>query len=471
MASNNEQGIQRFYSELDALDLGSELRVERVLTPGVSNARLRKITERLAGALGDTSTTTIRRGGFTFFPNTRLAAGRPECPEITCRLERLDKLARFASLYSDCVYLPDYFQDHPDRADLVDPVSWRYDVYADLVIMNRYRELFEAGLFQLWSPEEHVCDNCLARWVDETGTLAVEIEQYVNRMRGKLNRKGTVQFVHQRDWYPDHEYAFLYKGFRDLLPHGSMLLSLSDPPKALSRQLSIQMASSGPEALHLTRASISRRRLLDNPLELVAHDAILQYLAAQVFGSGYLTDRSIDADLLDTINQRTDFRWHNEVVQSKVVYEMPFILKGSLQDLLRLRQDEADAFITYRSALNEAIKSYLAEHDNLSENLAQQIYLDIVQPKGAALAQRVKSTQEGLRKTSKRKTLMAFGVFGIGLASVLGIGGLAPMLGTIGGAALAQAAILDHLKARDIPKDVLQDSFYFLWKATRVVRE
>src|SRR5215471_15535022 len=49
---------------------------------------------------------------YTHAASNSLSGGRAICGGLDCRLERISELARFALMYSDCVYIENPFSDY-----------------------------------------------------------------------------------------------------------------------------------------------------------------------------------------------------------------------------------------------------------------------------------------------------------------------------------------------------------------------
>jgi hypothetical protein len=61
---------------------------------------------------------------FNFVANSGLSAQTSgPCVEWNCRLRRVDRLARFAALYSDRIYVQNYFDQYPDHMPHM-PTKW-----------------------------------------------------------------------------------------------------------------------------------------------------------------------------------------------------------------------------------------------------------------------------------------------------------------------------------------------------------
>jgi hypothetical protein len=124
----------------------------------------------------DNAKPPLHTSPFSFMPNSNMTAQHFFCPEWDCRLNRVDKLSRFAVFYSDLIMFPNYFSyyDHlSGRLTQHEELTLRYNFIGDIKIINKIKPLLNAGLIKFTQSNGHI---------------------------ERFNRTSQEQFV---DWYTD----------------------------------------------------------------------------------------------------------------------------------------------------------------------------------------------------------------------------------------------------------------------------
>jgi hypothetical protein len=103
-----------------------------------------------------------------FAPSTTLSlgGGRAVCINIDCRMQKLQELGRFAGLYADRVYVPNFFTDHLPASHAAPGNSddeARQAFYDDLALIGTIRPLVEAGLVVPVTAGDEYCPHCVAK--------------------------------------------------------------------------------------------------------------------------------------------------------------------------------------------------------------------------------------------------------------------------------------------------------------------
>jgi hypothetical protein len=143
---------------------------------------------------------------------------------------------------------------------------------------------------------------------------------------------------------------------------------------------------------------------------------------------------------------------------------VPFLNGVSADELLELRKSEADAFISFRHGFAKAVDAYIkAKIGKLTEQDAEAIFRDVIEPKLARLNQKVSTASKSVFRKSSAGVL--------GWAAAISIGfyfgfvessliAAAKALGLTKVAADLTAGLLET-KGQDVIRD---ENMYFLWK-------
>ncbi|MFC1928360.1 hypothetical protein ACFLXK_01995 [Chloroflexota bacterium] len=115
----------------------------------------------------DSSPTNDNLGldNYSFLANSNMSAYPGSgCIESKCRLNRIEQLARFNILYSDCLYLKNYFayyqHAHSSILDEYDKESLRYSIAGDVKILLKIKPLLLSGIAKFLPTMVMLCSSC-----------------------------------------------------------------------------------------------------------------------------------------------------------------------------------------------------------------------------------------------------------------------------------------------------------------------
>jgi hypothetical protein len=105
----------------------------------------------------------IKNPLFSHTASMSLGGGSIECCYVGCRIERIRKLARFAIMYSDKVFVDNFFAAYTDLDPKEDLVTVKQDFIEDLMVINEISPLLEKGVVDLFTPPKDICFSCQAK--------------------------------------------------------------------------------------------------------------------------------------------------------------------------------------------------------------------------------------------------------------------------------------------------------------------
>lgn len=149
---------------------------------------------------------------------------------------------------------------------------------------------------------------------------------------------------------------------------------------------------------------------------------------------------------------------------SNVLFELQFptLSQVPVAELLRLRAQEADSFIAFRSALAQAARTMLTERDSDNPKaIADAIRLDIVEPELARLNLKFKGAQRAMR----RKTAFTIALTTVATACGLIVDGATGAFGGAGLGLVTSGALATASKFCDTKAEIEGSDMFFLWKA------
>lgn len=409
---------------------------------------------------------------YTFVANADMSAQHSSCPAWSCRLRRIDGLARFSALYSDCVYIRNYFVDYEHLpSNRYEEYNFRYLLAGDLKIMIALKPLMTAGVVRFVQPPEpgfHMCPSCAERLIPTFKEVNSALEKHISVLDEKYIEQTSATLYHT-PVFPGEPYTIEASGPEELYENGQTLFTRARLPRSLLARLKSTPNGSVAKGLQLSKSEIAKAGFVQDSLRVIAIDIWMQYLMSRVSGMNlkYLTNRDIDISFLEAVTKDEDFKRYNNVLRNHLIYELPILQDVPLTAMLDIRRNEYDAFLTYRDGMNKVIKEYISQRKKLSSLEAREIHEDIVQPKLNELNARVKSIKRSLLRKPALDITIAVGILTIGLYSNLLTPEAGKIVAALGGIPALKSLIQSIVEAAQTPQEIRNDSFYFLWKLSK----
>lgn len=397
---------------------------------------------------------------FIFVPNGDIS-GTGGCGEISCRQRRAQKFAIFSALYADKVYIQLEFitNEHYDLLDLDEIeqdqelcINFKLALLKDLSIILVYKELIQNDIVCITPSHKMMCPNCFQNEV--LGKHRFDIDsiqkEYLRKARVTLidydeeERIAKVGIKGVDEFFPDHDLFWIVtdKGSLDKLKYeqaGQVIRNKNYTEEFASHFIEEEIMST----MYTTKYCYEQKgKLVTNKLS----DAM--FLAKE-------KEKNIISDMMDYINILPE-------------YDLLISENLPLKDVVRLRQEESEAFNKYRIALNCAVVE-----QNKTSNIVDwnKIYDDIIYPELNNLDLKMKQIKTG-RLNRFFGTMVVVGTTIV--ASRYGnlinpnLFSSAQAFGTTIGAAGANF-ILDKMS---IQKSELQNNdYFFLWKLRKKVNK
>jgi hypothetical protein len=93
--------------------------------------------------------------------------GRDKCERLEHRLDNVLQLANFSALYSDRIYVGNFFWDYDDDFAQRPKQMLQHDLFTDITLATAVRPLIEADLLRFFSPTVHICKDCIEKEIGE----------------------------------------------------------------------------------------------------------------------------------------------------------------------------------------------------------------------------------------------------------------------------------------------------------------
>ena len=383
------------------------------------------------------------------------------CWEVECRIQKARELAQFAAFYSDKVYIRNFFVDHLQHLESEkypnEPLMQNTFVN-DLAVFQSLRPLIEAGIvIPIVTP--HHCPHCFVQEIlhqDDDKRLSGALEGLAKRYLQELNYS----------FYKDQKGLFnvVMEGPDDLLEHSYLAIVTSEPPPHYKMDRKFRKQVDKGEKIRLTKKIVSEMQLNIQLTDRVYQNVVFELAASQCLNTSYVTERDLEIKFLNAITTNKTVRARNQAIREHLTCIVPFINNISTADVLKLRNNEGEAFIRFRQALNKAVDESLSSGQDFTEGTARQLYQGVIRPELTNLDDKIHSA----RKTLLRDTAIKVGVW----SAAIGIGlytGIVPEGLAIAAKALGLTKVMADLGEAVLKKlrpesEIKGADMYFLWK-------
>ena len=397
---------------------------------------------------------------YAFSSSLSLDGGSYPCSTLSCRLEKAKKLAQFAALYNDKIYINYYpvdYLSHPEEINSSELERLQLTLFNDLEVLAYLRPLIEA---QKIIPISHpkYCPHCLA--IKSFGSDADQrfrnifdglVKRYSNEITVTLERLSDTYFL-------------VAYGPEELLSHGAHVFMFKTGFPNMEKIPNVLSQLEDGKEFTLSPSQVRKIKLDQGLATVVRNNLGFELASTQSINTNYLTDSSLDIDILRNLSGNPAIDERNQIIQKHLTCLVPFVENADPEDLLKIRQNEGDAFIIFRNSLNQVIDEYKERGNFFTENDAREIFGDMIEPKLAQLNTKVKAAQKSLIKNTVSK------IAGWGAAISFGwYAGLLPTDLATAATALGLTKIVAELTESILSKsntgDTIQDEpMYFLWK-------
>jgi hypothetical protein len=133
-----------------------------------------------------------------------------------------------------------------------------------------------------------------------------------------------------------------------------------------------------------------------------------------------------------------------------------------IRTVLKIRREEPEAFIRYRSTLNQVVQTYVKPGEVLTPKQAAELYHDHIRPELAELRIKAKTSFRAAVRKSVSKVLVSGAALSIGIMGGLLPNELGKLFTAIGGMKVL-TDIGDAIAAiQRRPYEIRNDNLYFL---------
>jgi hypothetical protein len=207
--------------------------------------------------------------------------------------------------------------------------------------------------------------------------------------------------------------------------------------------------------------------LFASEIDRIIDDISTQNAAANRFNCQYITDRSIDLELMDIVSDR-NARAFNRAAADALSHPLAFIDNVPLERLLKIRKRDGEAFLVYR----DAMRKILAQARGKTSMELREAFEEEIRPE----LNKIELLLKNARRLTAVSTLTDVAVIAASV-SVAAFSGLLPsglvppelvnVGAALGGWQGVKGLASNVARLRTAPKEVSENRFAFLWKVKR----
>jgi hypothetical protein len=199
--------------------------------------------------------------------------------------------------------------------------------------------------------------------------------------------------------------------------------------------------------------------IIDHYVHPILDDVLLHNWYSNRYGCNYLTAREIDLNLISNINDENT-NGASLALSKAFGHSLPMIENISIDGLLKLRTEEAEAFHVYRDALSKGLETAGCTDGKLY----QQIFDDIVRPEVNKIDSTIKNSRKLLKESIRQDIVFGAGFVSVGLFSGILPPNIGQILAALGGFKYVSGLLDKTNQLFKEPPHIRDNKYYFLWK-------
>jgi len=406
----------------------------------------------------ESSISEYQRKIFSFASSPELGGSGFLCRYHDCRLNKIKQLARFAALYSDVVFILNFLSGFEYEPNLTSDQEFfvRESFYEDLLVISEILPLLESGRIRLVNPILDVCFTCQAKEFLGPQAGILFDSKYKALQKKYLNNMTSCCYLQE-------DICFECNGPQPYFDHEIIVTYPKTHPEISLRPNILKKIEEG-KTVPLTKKAIEEQGLHAHFAHNTVSSSFDGIATSSLLGTAFLTDSDIDIEFLNMMQPSYKIIERNSIALEHLSSIVPFLEDLDIEDVLKVRDREEEAFIRFRNSLNSAIGNFQSESGNFTKKRAEELYSDILMPELAYLDQKVRLAKKDLLSKPIKSLLGVVGVISFGLFSGLIKEDLASIAKAIGFLKFGSDFVKDLISVKESEKSITLDDYYFLWK-------
>lgn len=391
---------------------------------------------------------------FSFVANSSLSGGRHPCAAPECRIEKLKQLASFSSLYTDEVYIQNPFERifiaGPEKLNLM----LRQDLISAIYSYLYLKPLIKRGIIKYAQNRISLCHD---HHISLAKPLSEKITKKENKLYDLLHEFMLETCEISLGMEEERKPFFEIKSPTGFIEHGVMYFHIMEPIGDYIENLCTK------EMPYL----FSKKEIIDEGILSLVISPIINDLSNQewhsfFYGTSYLCDNQIQMDIASRLNNSV-YKANSTSFGSTIKHYLPTVQSRSLDDILTLRDREAEAFYVYRDKINTMIK----KTGDWKESDISELFRDQILPEINIIEKKIRDWKTKTRSGLRDKIIIGSGAMSFGLYSGVLPSDFSHLFAAAGGGAALVSAMIDLSKTLKGKEEARKSDFYFLWQANK----
>lgn len=392
---------------------------------------------------------------FSFVANSTLSGNTLHCSNIQCRLEKLDELASFTSLYADVVYINNPFEKLYQTWSTLDINTIKYEASSSIVQYYYLKPYFSLGLIRYAFGYVSLCSyhhETLAKpLIDKIAHKELEL---VNILHEHFIESCSITLGK----YPNGIPFIEVKDNSNIIEHGRIYYQINGLIKSNFLQNLIKTKNS-----HIfSRKEIIQEDILSLVINPLVTDFSEQEWISYFYKSSLLVDNQRKNSLFSALS--TDTIELNAIAfNHSVDHYLPTIHSNDPLEIINYRLKEEEAFKVYRDKLHKL----LINAPKQDPKYIPEMFRDIILPEINVINKKMKDFQSRKKINLRDKLLFGSGAITFGLYSGILPSNIGSILAAIGGGSAIVSSMIDYKNAFFSKDEARANDYYFLWELTK----
>ena len=209
----------------------------------------------------------------------------------------------------------------------------------------------------------------------------------------------------------------------------------------------------------IAKKHLNKSGLLSHFVYPIINDLSFQNWFNNGFGQNYITDREIDLELINKLNKNKNAN-NSQKITNGLKHALPTLANARIEDLLRVRKNETDAFVVYRNSMN----ALLDNGKDLSEKDMVQIIDDVIKPQIDKIQLTLSSTKKSIKGKATGEVIIGSGIISFALFSGLLSPEMASGITTLAGFHNSYKIGKGIWDYKSSEAQIRDNNYFFLWK-------
>lgn len=413
----------------------------------VDNNELCEFVNVINDIISKSYSAKTKNSNFNFIANDTLSGLSFPCEQVECKLRNIGTLARNAILYADKVYIQNPLESYLKYKEFNE--NLRKKIISDLIVIGQIKPLLKEGIFEYASSKVHFCSDCYTKFEDK----------YLKTLNSNIKIIEPYVLQHLLDNLDFHVHlkhdilGIEITDNSDLLIHSQVVSFVKDIPENLTK-----LAVKGK------RVKLSKNDVEDSGVLYYLLNHIEKNLHSQDYYSSYyhchlLTERNFDIELIRLVNNDI-YEQHSKESEifKNLDHLVPFVDEVPIENLIKLRRNEGEAFAVYRDKLSKILTI-----DNITLKESKQLFYDEIKPEINKMNLVLSNNKKAMWGSIKSNIFLASTYISATLFAGILPANIEKIVASVGGFGFAKNIgqdVLSLLKSQEIRKN----EFYFLWK-------